>query len=215
MVWAPLFEEAVFRVVIFYVVLQRSGGNVGLACLASACTFGGIHVANVLAAAGGGAAGLPADVAYAWLQVVTGAVCGAAWVLVFARTGSFGAVALLHAANNAAAVAWMGARALAAAGEGKGVDAAACAASAWGPEDGGDGGGGGYLLVASVALQLGLYAHAAWSAWGGLYGELVGAAGAGGEAVVGRFRALHPVVYGGEAAEGEGLRIGDGEQKEE
>jgi membrane protease YdiL (CAAX protease family) len=98
LLWAPLFEEAVFRAVLFYVVLQRSGGSVGLACLASACTFAAIHVANVWSTGGG---------PYSWLQVVAGAATGAAWSGIFACTGSLALVTALHAANNMAAVAWM------------------------------------------------------------------------------------------------------------
>jgi membrane protease YdiL (CAAX protease family) len=182
-VWAPLFEEAVFRVVLFYVVLQRSGGNAGLAGLTSACTFGGIHLANVAAA---GAAD-----PYAWLQVAAGAACGAAWVLVFACTGSLTTVAALHAANNAAAVAWSGAAVRAGA-------AAACPGQGQGQE----GSDVGWDLVASLTLQLGVYAIVALAAWRRLHG-LVSAEGEGrGD----RFRVLHPVVYGG-GREGEVGRI--------
>lgn len=176
LLWAPLIEELIFRVVLFYVVLQRSGGRVGLACLASACTFGAIHVANVYATGGS---------LYGWLQVAAGVSCGAAWTLAYATTGSLSLVAALHSANNLAAVAWMSLKV----GTGQ---ADSCEDQAFSLE-----------LLVSLMLQVGLYMAASWALWGRLHRlttaapELPGNAAevASASPSPGSFRSLHPLVY--------------------
>jgi len=97
--WAPAFEEITFRLVAFYVTLNRSGGNVHFAALVSACLFGAIHIANVYAT---GAVSL-----YAWLQVIQASVAGWTWTLVFVKSGSVMDTILLHAANNLVAVVYL------------------------------------------------------------------------------------------------------------
>lgn len=97
--WAPAFEEITFRLVAFYVTLNRSGGNVHFAALVSACLFGAIHIANVYAT---GAVSL-----YAWLQVIQASVAGWTWTLLFVKSGSVMDTILLHAANNLVAVVYL------------------------------------------------------------------------------------------------------------
>lgn len=104
-VWAPAWEELVFRFAVFYLVLQRSRGNVPFAAAASALAFAAVHMGNILAP-GTDAAASPA---FAVLQCSVAVVCGAAYALTFAATGSLGAVAAIHGLNNAVAVAWLSA----------------------------------------------------------------------------------------------------------
>lgn len=99
LVWAPIIEELIFRVVQFYVVLHRSGGNVGLACMINACTFGAIHLSNIY---------YNVENIYSWLQMFGGVLCGTAWTLLYAITGSIPLVILLHILNNVSAIAWLG-----------------------------------------------------------------------------------------------------------
>ncbi|RYG54007.1 CPBP family intramembrane metalloprotease [archaeon] len=98
-VWGPLSEEFIFRVALFYVVLQRSGGNVRLAVACSAFIFSAVHIANLLSAGG------------FWpvvcLQVALAALAGLFFALTFAATGSYVTVAALHGLNNLTAYAWM------------------------------------------------------------------------------------------------------------
>ena len=103
MFWAPAWEELVFRFIIFYLVLQRSHGNVPFACAASALAFAAIHMGNILAPGSQAAE----NTLFALLQCSFAVVCGLVYALTFAATGSLGAVTLLHALNNAIAVAWM------------------------------------------------------------------------------------------------------------
>ena len=98
--WSPLFEELTFRVVAFYVALQRSGGDLSFAVIASTGLFGAMHIANVVNSGG--------TSLVAWLQVVAATAFGATWALAFAVSGSAAEVVAMHAANNAAAVAFLG-----------------------------------------------------------------------------------------------------------
>jgi membrane protease YdiL (CAAX protease family) len=99
LLWAPAFEELLFRGALFYLALQRSGGNVPLAAALGAGAFAAMHAPNILAAG--------ADWGYVSLQVLAAAVCGGAWTCVFAAQGCLAEVALLHVANNLAAVLWL------------------------------------------------------------------------------------------------------------
>ena len=98
LIWAPIIEEFIFRVILFYVVLHRSGGNVGLACIINACTFGAIHLSNIY---------YNLYNIYSWLQMFGGILCGTAWTLLYALTGSSSLVSLLHISNNLAAITWL------------------------------------------------------------------------------------------------------------
>jgi membrane protease YdiL (CAAX protease family) len=104
-VWAPMWEEFVFRFTVFYLVLQRSHGNVPFACAVSALSFSAIHLANILAPFGSTADW--GTVLFALLQCSVAVVCGFTYSLVFAATGSLGAVVAMHSLNNATAVSWM------------------------------------------------------------------------------------------------------------
>jgi membrane protease YdiL (CAAX protease family) len=139
--WAPLFEELAFRVVAFYVALLRARGDLPFAVIASTALFGAMHVANVISSGGASLV--------AWLQVPAATAFGAAWALVFAASGSAAEVVALHAANNAAAMAFLG-RAV------RAGSAADCgAAMLLAPPE----------LLASLALQAAVYAWAAHAAW--------------------------------------------------
>lgn len=50
--WAPAWEELVFRFVVFYLVLHRSRGNVPFAAASSALAFAAVHMGKWAAAAG-------------------------------------------------------------------------------------------------------------------------------------------------------------------
>jgi len=177
LVWAPLQEEALFRGALFYVALHRSGGDSVLAGGLSAAVFAAVHMPNGVAAG--------ASSAYVGLQTVAAACAGAAYTALFALRGSLAEVALLHAANNAVAVAWL-------AGEPGG----ACALAP--PPEGERRNLGMALLAAQVAA----YAVTGFAAAARLRAVL-----AGDEARSGReFKDRHGVVYGGEreAVEREG-----------
>ena len=178
LLWAPLFEELLFRGALFYLALQRSGGSVQLAAALCAGAFAAMHAPNIL--------GAGADWGYVGLQVVAAGVCGGAWTCLFAARGSLAEVALLHAANNAAAVVWL------ARGSGSGSGSAACSLAPPPPQHRG-------AALACLALQTAVYAAGGAAAWRELQRCT---AQDGGRA----FRALHPVVYPqgeGGAAEGE------------
>jgi membrane protease YdiL (CAAX protease family) len=176
LLWAPLFEELLFRGALFYLALHRSGGDVRLAAALCAGAFAAMHAPNVL--------GAGADWGYVGLQVVAAAVCGGAWTCVFAARGSLAEVALLHAANNAAAVVWLARGG----GSGGGSSAtAACSLAPPPPEQRG-------VALASLALQTAVYAAGGALAWHDLQRAT---AEDGGRA----FKALHPVVYPQEGEE--------------
>jgi membrane protease YdiL (CAAX protease family) len=99
LLWAPLFEELLFRGALFYLALHRSRGQVPLSACLCAGAFAAMHAPNVFA--------LRADWGYVALQVCAAAVCGGAWTAVFAARGSLAEVTLLHAANNAVATVWL------------------------------------------------------------------------------------------------------------
>jgi hypothetical protein len=168
--WAPLFEELTFRVVAFYVALLRARGDLPFAVLASTALFGAMHVANVVSS--GGASTV------AWLQVPAATAFGATWALVFAASGSAAEVVALHAANNAAAVAFLS-RAV------RSGTAADCgAAMLLAPPE----------LLASLSLQAAVYAWAAHAAWV----ELASLAAAG------EVRRQHALVYAPRVRDGDG-----------
>lgn len=98
--WDPLFEELLFRFIIFYVTLQRSGGALLFSSLCSASIFSLMHFGN---AWGGMMSNL-----LLLLQVLLAAVCGAVYSLLFASSGSMGNVLLLHSMNNISAQVWAG-----------------------------------------------------------------------------------------------------------
>ena len=177
LLWAPLFEELLFRGALFYLALQRSGGSVRLAAALGAGAFAAMHAPNIL--------GAGADWGYVGLQVVAAGVCGGAWTCLFAARGSLAEVALLHAANNAAAVVWL------ARGSGSGSSSGGvCSLAPPPPQQRG-------AALACLALQTAVYAAGGAAAWR----ELQLSTGQdGGRA----FRALHPVVYPPEAEEAAG-----------
>jgi len=99
--WAPIFEELLFRAALFSLALHRSGGNLPLALALSSGVFAALHLPNVL--------GAGANWAYVGMQVLGAAVCGVTWGVLYARSGRLLEVAALHASNNAAALAWLAA----------------------------------------------------------------------------------------------------------
>jgi len=99
LLYAPLLEELLFRVLIFYVCLHRTGGDALFAGAASSAIFAAIHSPNVLSAA-------PGSSGYVALQVAAAAACGATFTALFAARGSLLELLLLHCANNVAATAW-------------------------------------------------------------------------------------------------------------
>jgi membrane protease YdiL (CAAX protease family) len=100
LLWAPAYEELLFRVVIFYVVLKQAGGAVLPALLITSSVFAAIHVSNLFGAGG-------EDVAYVWLQVAAAIISGIVFALLFAVSGSLWGPLLAHVANNASALVWM------------------------------------------------------------------------------------------------------------
>jgi membrane protease YdiL (CAAX protease family) len=175
LLWAPLQEEAMFRGTLFYVALHRSGGDAALAGGLAAAAFAAVHLPN--AAAPGAAA------AYVGLQAVAAICAGATYTALFALRGSLAEVALLHAANNAVAVAWL-------AGAGTGSCALAAAPPA---------GERAALGMALLGAQVAAYAAAALAAVARLRALLArDELAAGGR---GAFKRLHGVVYGGEGEE--------------
>jgi membrane protease YdiL (CAAX protease family) len=170
LLWAPLFEELLFRCALFYLALQRSGGSVPLAAALCAGAFAAMHAPNVL--------GAGADWGYVALQVLAAAACGGAWTCVFAARGSLAEVALLHAANNAAAVVWLATT----------RSALPCSLVPPPPDQR-------MPALASLCLQTAVYGAGGLMAWRALQrstGEDGGRA----------FRAAHPILYcpEGEAA---------------
>ena len=174
-VWGPIFEELCYRVVVFYVALHRSGGDLPFAALTSAALFAAVHLANV-AAAGARAPGS----ALAWMQVAAAAGFGGTFSLLFAASGSVVEVALLHIANNAAAVAFW-AREVE---SGASLDCEAAAAPPSVPP----------ALLASLAVQVAAYAWASSDAWH----ECVRLANGDGRAL----RSMHALMFapGGQEA---------------
>ena len=145
------------------------------ACISAACAA--VHLPN--AAAPGAAA------AYVGLQAVAAICAGATYTALFALRGSLAEVALLHAANNAVAVAWL-------AGAGTGSCALAAAPPA---------GERAALGMALLGAQVAAYAAAAVAAVARLRALLArDELAAGGR---GAFKRLHGVVYGGEGEEEE------------
>lgn len=170
LLWAPLSEEVMFRGALFYVALHRSGGDAALAGALAAAVFAAVHLPNA------GAAG--ASVAYVGLQAVAAVGAGATYTALFALRGSLAEVVLLHAANNAAAVAWL-----------SGEPGGGCAMAA--PPAGERLAFGAGLLGAQVVV----YAVAARAAVARLRDVLASDAAAGGR---GEFQRRHEVVYGEE-----------------
>lgn len=126
------------------------------------------------------------------LQCSVAVVCGLAYALVFAATGSLGAVTVLHALNNAVAVAWLSLSGEAGAGSDVG-DAAVCE-TRWSPEF------AGALLATLVAYALA--AAAAYSTVGRLTAASVAgqpAVAATGQAPLSSFADLHGLVFGGDS----------------
>ena len=215
--WAPAWEELVFRYVVFYLVLHRSRGNVPFAAASSALAFAAVHMGkwavgprgashtlslvrlpsfasssgNILAPGSEAAT----SVVFAVLQCSVAVVCGLAYALAFAATGSLGAVTLLHALNNAVAVAWLSFSGEAGAGSDAG-DAAVCE-TRWSPAFAG-------ALLATLAAYA-LAAAAAYSA----VGRLTAASVAGPQAVAATGQASPPLF-----ADMHGLVFGDGSMRE-
>jgi membrane protease YdiL (CAAX protease family) len=204
LVYAPAYEEALFRVAIFYVLLKQAGGAVPFALLADAAIFAAIHVGNLFGAAAGGGT----VAAYVWLQVAASVVCGLTYALLFVTTGSLWGPLAAHVANNAAALVWMGVQAP------EGVKGAAACAPAVTPQ-----------LAIALLAQLLFYATVAWFLWRRLWAmiapppaqapaptQAAGSRGKGGSGAQGvrgcndhnevaatrAFRSLHPLVYGGD-----------------
>jgi len=98
LLWGPLFEECFSRFLLFYVALQRSGGQMLFSVAVGAFIFSVMHLANFV--------NQPQNV-LVLLQALVGLVAGMTYGTLFACTGSLFAVFLLHAANNAVAYAWM------------------------------------------------------------------------------------------------------------
>jgi hypothetical protein len=86
-------------VLVFYVVLHRSGGDMRFTVTVAAVLFAALHLGSVwhLGAANPVVA----------LQLIVAAVAGAAYTLSFALTGSLWAALVPHAANNAVALAFI------------------------------------------------------------------------------------------------------------
>lgn len=181
LLWAPLYEELLFRAALFSLALHKGGGDVPLALALSTGAFAAMHAPNALTNPGG-------DWVYVGLQVVGAGVCGGAWGAMYARTGSLLEVTLLHAANNAAAVAWLGA-----AGGGS------CALASPPPSSR-------TPALLSLGLQTLLYTAAGVMAWRGLERDLGEGGGEGGEGGKGEgrgwqaFKDKHWLVYGGGAS---------------
>lgn len=93
---APVLEEVLFRYIVFYVVAQRSGGQLTFGVVTTACMFGALHVGNLVANFS------PATA----VQVVVAALVGVTLSLLYATTGSLLAVTAVHMANNAVGSLW-------------------------------------------------------------------------------------------------------------
>jgi membrane protease YdiL (CAAX protease family) len=184
-VWGVLWEELVYRGLVFYVALQRSGGRVRFAALLTAAVFGAVHVGHALGGArGGGGGGAGVDPALLAVQVVGASLFGVTYAALFAATGSLGATALVHAANNVVALVW------AAVDPARPPDGVLPCAPLYS-----------HTLGVSVGVQAAVYALAAGWAWRDLAAELRGGGAAGPSNA---FRRRHPLVYGGEGGAEEG-----------
>ena len=174
LLWGVAWEELVYRAMVFYVALQRSGGRVRFAVLLTAAVFGAVHAGNAL-----GGAGTGADPSLRAVQVLGAAAFGVTYSTLFAATGSLGATGLVHAANNLVALVW------AAVDPGRPANGLLPCAPHYSR-----------TLGVSVGVQAAVYAAAAAWAWRGLGRELLAGGG-------GAFRARHPLVYGDSEGGGE------------
>lgn len=182
--WGVAWEELVYRAMLFYIVLQRSGGQVRVASFVSSAVFGAVHLANAAQGA--------TPVAIVVLQAATAVMFGAAYSAIFAATGSVGATVAAHAANNLVALVWVAVDPTPAPA---GAPPCSSRYSA--------------TLVASLAVQGAAYLAAAALAHQDLGEALtaadVRAAGGAGNA----FRAMHPLPYGGQQGPDADAAAGD------
>lgn len=195
LVWAPIFEELAFRVVVFSLVLQRTGGDVRTTVLITVGLFAGVHIPNAFSA---WASAQAAPRSYVALQVLAAVAVGSYLCCAYALSGSVVEVSLLHAANNLAALVWIGRDAVLSAGKGDGHSdhAGQCRPQVTGE------------LLVGLCAQVALYAVATSVAWGQVQQHTVGlqqvqarvgegqTTGARANAVP-AFKAAHPIVYGG------------------
>jgi membrane protease YdiL (CAAX protease family) len=165
--WAPLFEEIAFRLVAFYIALQRSGGDVTFAAINSACLFGAIHIANVYAT---GATSL-----YAWMQVAQAAIVGFTWTLMFAKNGCLFDTIVLHSINNFIAIVYLSQQV--SSGVSKNCTEAISSTSI------------SYTLVASLLCQVFAYSLEAVFSWSFLEKLAIEKNG------IVLLRKLHPIMY--------------------
>jgi len=129
------------------------------------------------------------SVVFAVLQCSVAVVCGLAYVLVFAATGSLGAVTVLHALNNAVAVAWLSLSGEA--GAGSDVGGAEVCETRWSPAFAG--------ALQATLVAYALAAAAAYSAVGRLTAASVAglpAEAATSQAPLSSFADLHSLVFG-------------------
>lgn len=169
LLWGVLWEELVYRGIVFYIVLQRSGGRVRFTALVTAVVFGAVHIGAIVKQR--------ADTPLVLVQCAGAVLFGVTYSLLFAASGSLGNTVLAHAANNAVALVWMA------------VDPSAPAGSpACAPRFS-------TALAGSVGAQAVVYLAAAGLAYRALAGRLATPAGAGGASNA--FREAHPVVFGG------------------
>jgi hypothetical protein len=96
-IWAPAWEEIIFRFAVFYLVAQRSGGNLPFGALASALLFAALHFGNIFQS--------PSALSIA--QLVVSLAVGLFLSAHFARSGSLFDVLAVHAFNNLSAILWM------------------------------------------------------------------------------------------------------------
>jgi membrane protease YdiL (CAAX protease family) len=101
LLWGVLYEEALYRVALLYVTLQRSGGAASFAAATSAAAFAAVHAGALLFAAA------PPPLLLGSLQVALAAAAGNAYAFEVAATGSIGVVIAAHILNNGAALTWL------------------------------------------------------------------------------------------------------------
>lgn len=166
LVWGVWYEELVYRGIVFYIVLQRSGGRVQFATLVTALIFGGVHIGSI--------AKRGADGSLVILQSVCAMLFGVTYSLLFAATGSLGSTALAHTANNAVALVWLA------------VDPSSQGSAPCTPRFS-------TALAGSVAAQAVVYLVAAGLAYRGMAVKLATPVDGGASNA---FRSAHPVVYG-------------------
>ena len=174
-----IHEEFQYRVVLFTILLHRSGGDILFSVAGVAMTFAALHLGNLWSGlSSDGSLPTPSDpyvLVLPLLRVLVAAVAGATYALEYANSGSLGNCILMHALNNIVALLWI---ALVS-------PDGTCTAAMHPPA------GNAHFLFASLLVQLLAYGLAGVWSIASLRRVLEHAAS------VSAFRRRHSIVYGG------------------